>query len=266
MLRKHNVDVLSKVNAVLDGSPTKGTEPREVSAGNSNKISDVSSWSSWSVLQGLSKTLESATMVGVTDSSSKGLDNNNATLSPNVSSNSFGVKSQASISSDMDEKNMQHSNASSRTEPPLSFSETTVIGNSGWDDDVDLDVWDNAIESRTIVENQVDANVGWDDDLDELHFDDAEETVEMQHVEKVPAGVFLGRSKESSHTIERRSDEATAAIHSSDLTRNSSNTLRSSTSDNAINPTKEEKKIPPKTKVSVKKLAVDKDDDTWDDF
>lgn len=261
MLRKHNGDVLTKSTAAPDGSPTKGAEPREVS---NNKVGEVSSWSSWSVLQGLSKTLESATLVGTADSSSSGLDNGSATFSPNVSSKSFGVSSQTSISSDMDEKNKQ----SSRTEP-LSFSETTVIGSSGWDDEVDLDAWDDASESRTRVNDHVDANAGWDDDLDELHFDDAEETEEV--VEKVPAVAFLGRSKDTSHAIERKSEVlSTAVIRDTEVTRSSMkslNTMRSSVSDDAvINAIKEEKKIPPKPKVSVKKLAVSKDDDAWEDF
>ena len=261
MLRKHNEDVLSKATAVPDGSPTKGAEPREVS---SSKTGEVSSWSSWSVLQGLSKTLESATLVGAADSSSTGrLDNGNDTLSPNVS---FQMSSQTSVSSDMDEKNKQ----SSRTEP-LSFSETTVIGNSGWDDEVDLDAWDDPIESKARVNDHVDANAGWDDDLDELHFDDAEETEDVRQVEKVPAGAFLGRSKDISHTIERKDHVVATTDRDSDVTRSSMkslNTIRSSSSvsDVAINTIKEEKKIPLKPKVSVKKLAVSKDDDTWEDF
>jgi hypothetical protein len=262
MLRKHNEDVLSKATAAMDGSPTKGAELREVS---SSKSSEVSSWSSWSMLQGLSKTLESATLVGAADSSSTGgLDNGSGTLSPNASSKNFGVSSQSSVSSDMDEKNKQ----SSRNEP-LSFNETTVIGNSGWDDEVDLDAWDDAIESNARVNDKVDANAGWDDDLDELHFDDAEETEELQQVEKVPVGAFLSRSKDTSHAIERKSDVVAADIRDSDLTRSSMkslNTNRSGASDDVIIAIKEEKKIPPKPKVSVKKLSVSKDDDTWDDF
>lgn len=260
MLRKHNEDVLSKATAASDGSSTKGAELREVS---SSKSGEVSSWSSWSMLQGLSKTLESATLVGATDSSSTGLDNGNGTLSLNVSSKNFGVSSQSSVSSDMDEKNKQ----SSRNEP-LSFNETTVIGNSGWDDEVDLDTWDDTIESNR-VNDQVNANAGWNDDFDELHFDDAEETEELQQVEKVPVGAFLSRSKDISHAIERKSDVAAAAILDSDFTRSnmkSPNTNRSGASDDVIIAIKEEKKIPPKPKVSVKKLSVSKDDDTWDDF
>lgn len=200
-----------------------------------------SSWSSWSVLQGLSKTLESATISATT-----------LAESPSV------------IPQAADENRPQ---AQSRRDDSDTSRIPVAPHSSGWEDDIadddiagdedmDTDAGESALK-EVIQEQEFSADIsgqGWkDDSLDDLMNLDADDAVDEREMASMHSKGSTVSGTLQSPSILTLPKKATRSI--SDVSIESKDQLQSKA-----------KKQVKAVKPVVKKLSSSKDDDNWDDF
>lgn len=272
-----NVGSLSSTPSKQDLSSSSFSAPpggaaRSSSAGggaSSTEDNNTSSgWSSWSVLQGISKSLESATIVASSNSAELAVGGNkegSATAGALAQSTGVGAKSSSALkpststTSNNSDSMVHRAQRDPSGEEDRGRNQSYGFGGSDGDDlDFDPDMHDDdhdyALGARKKNSNQgrqqgQQQGAGWDEDFDDLGLDDDDEGDGDHRASGPVLGGRLGGLGVAGPPV---SKPASAAPKGMSLKQEA--------------PSASGNKAPKAPKVAVTKLSVSKGEDNWDDF
>lgn len=275
-------------SAAYSSSAAPGSAARPGSAGGSGGVEDSvsSGWSSWSVLQGISKSLESATIVGSGGGNSEaesavaagsGITATSVYPTTATTSNSSLKPSTSTTSNNSDSMVLRVQrdtfDQGDRRGPGQSQSQGQVMGHEGGFDEDDLDfdpdMHDDDADDAESTQRSLGARKssgqgkqGWDEDFDDLGLDDDVDVDDAHRrqpskpaavpLATLTAGGRVGGLGVGGVVGSTASKPAVVAPKGMSLKQEA--------------PSAGSGKAPKVPKVAVTKLSVNKGEDNWDDF